>query len=410
MSSYCYRLYAGNGNWITLGTKTTQDLLDIFEKGVSCRYPLTDRLFIDIIPHDVDCNSKNIDMLGLMRADLVYEPLETEPEVQQSMSHYVHSLLNEQGIIDAFPPLKSDGKLPNVDSLPTHRHLSLVPSTINATKRRVRPPSLSEGVVKTLGSTSFSSSVSSSDSPTLESIQPLPALTTSSASFGFSFPRKGKSSNSTCTSGSSSSTSSQKNHVHLQKRAIQKRSSSSHYKKYSDMSITTSVHLETKEEPLYDDRMEEDHHSVNNLDWFSNAPNTTSSLWIPNYPLREEEEDGTPFYHHHPETTKHDDTHPISPADIMHHYHHLAAATKESPMINMAASSGFEVMERNEQKEYNSDPILSPAPWSAKKQMVCMDHWKERSPPVMHCLEYPFHHEERGEEIKSRTANLLSHQ
>jgi hypothetical protein len=131
----CYRLYAGHGNWINLSAKTTQDLLQIFQKGDPCRYQLATGLFIDIIPNDVDCNSKNIDMLGLMRADLVYESQTMESHVQQLMAHYVRTLLDEQGIIDAFPPLRQGEDLPIITSIPTHRHLSLVPSAAGTVRR-----------------------------------------------------------------------------------------------------------------------------------------------------------------------------------------------------------------------------------------------------------------------------------
>lgn len=135
----CYRLYAGHGNWINLDSKTTQELLDIFQKGAPCRYQLSAGLFIDIIPHDVDCNSKNIDMFGLMRADLVYESQAVENHVQQLMSHYIRSLLDDQGIIDAFPPLRSGEDLPIITSVPAHRHLSLVPSAVGAVRRGPKP-------------------------------------------------------------------------------------------------------------------------------------------------------------------------------------------------------------------------------------------------------------------------------
>ncbi|KAG1471265.1 hypothetical protein G6F56_002226 [Rhizopus delemar] len=138
LSNRTYRLYAGHGNWINLGLDTTNELLDIFSKGVPTRYQLAPGLLIDIIPHDVDCNSKNIDMLGLMRADLVYESKE-ENTVQQSMSNYIHSLLDEQGIIDAFPPVKSNENLPVITSLPSHRHLSLVPSSTGIARRGPKP-------------------------------------------------------------------------------------------------------------------------------------------------------------------------------------------------------------------------------------------------------------------------------
>ncbi|KAI8351784.1 hypothetical protein EDC96DRAFT_577507 [Choanephora cucurbitarum] len=131
----CYRLYTGNGNWINLGPKVTQDLLNIFERGEPCRYQLAPGLSIDIIPHDVDCNSKNIDLVGLMRADLVYEPQLTEHQVQQLMSHYVRNLLEEQNIVDVFPPIRSSESLPIVTSIPAHRHLSLVPMVFGSVRR-----------------------------------------------------------------------------------------------------------------------------------------------------------------------------------------------------------------------------------------------------------------------------------
>lgn len=156
-SKSCYRLYAGHGNWINLNHKTTQDLLQIFRAGVPCRYPLAEGLAIDIIPNDVDCNSKNIDMFGLMRADLVYETQADEHNVQQLMSHYIRSLLDEQGIIDAFPPLRTGEDLPIVTSIPTHRHLSMVPSVVGTVRRGPKPNSFK----KSNNSSSSSSSSSS---------------------------------------------------------------------------------------------------------------------------------------------------------------------------------------------------------------------------------------------------------
>ncbi|CEP18315.1 hypothetical protein [Parasitella parasitica] len=156
----CYRLYAGHGNWINLNAKTTQDLLRIFEKGEPCRYQLAAGLFIDIIPNDVDCNSKNIDMVGLMRADLVYEPQMMENHVQQAMSHYVRSLLDEQGIIDAFPPLRQGEDLPIITSIPPHRHLSLVPSVVGTVRRGPKSSAVSNPQRK---SSSSSSSVTVTD-------------------------------------------------------------------------------------------------------------------------------------------------------------------------------------------------------------------------------------------------------
>lgn len=167
----CYRLYAGHGNWINLNAKTTADLLEIFQKGVPCRYQLSPGLAIDIIPHDVDCNSKNIDMFGLMRADLVYETQVAETQVQQLMSHYIRNLLDDQGIIDAFPPLRVGEDLPIITSIPTHRHLSLVPSVVGAVRRGPKPNSLYKNAIASANqedtsmlSSSSATSVSSSPS------------------------------------------------------------------------------------------------------------------------------------------------------------------------------------------------------------------------------------------------------
>lgn len=154
----CYRLYAGHGNWINLSAKTTQDLLQIFREGIPCRYPLSAGLAIDIIPNDVDCNSKNINMFGLMRADLVYENQSDENHVQQLMSHYIRSLLDEQGIIDAFPPPRAGEDLPIVTSIPTHRHLSLVPSVLGAVRRGPKPSSYKKQSATTTTTNSSSSS------------------------------------------------------------------------------------------------------------------------------------------------------------------------------------------------------------------------------------------------------------
>ncbi|KAI8079576.1 uncharacterized protein B0P05DRAFT_571499 [Gilbertella persicaria] len=152
----CYRLYAGHGNWINLGAKTTQDLLQIFGKGEPCRYQLAPGLSIDIIPHDVDCNSKNIDMVGLMRADLVYEPHLMEGHVQQLMSHYVRNLLEKQNIVDVFPPTRPSENLPIITSIPTHRHLSLVPMVMGAARRG--PKAYQPAYARTTPSTSSASS------------------------------------------------------------------------------------------------------------------------------------------------------------------------------------------------------------------------------------------------------------
>ncbi|CAO3658060.1 unnamed protein product [Rhizopus stolonifer] len=139
-SNRSYRLYMGHGD--------------------PARHQLAHGLFIDIIPHDVDFNSENIDMRGLMRADLVYEPTQ-EKSTQQNMSIFVRDLLNEQNIVDAFPPTKQDEELPKITSLPSHRHLSLIPSVSNSTRRKNK-----------LGCTSSSSSVLSK--PKKKSYPPCP--------------------------------------------------------------------------------------------------------------------------------------------------------------------------------------------------------------------------------------------
>ncbi|CAO3611295.1 unnamed protein product [Mucor hiemalis] len=177
-SKSCYRLYAGHGNWINLNHKTTQDLLQIFRAGAPCRYPLAEGLAIDIIPNDVDCNSKNIDMFGLMRADLVYETQADEHNVQQLMSHYIRSLLDEQGIIDAFPPLRTGEDLPIVTSIPTHRHLSMVPSVIGTVRRGPKPNSFK----KSNNSSSSSSSTTQTGGPTVDHSLVSSSISSSSSS------------------------------------------------------------------------------------------------------------------------------------------------------------------------------------------------------------------------------------
>jgi hypothetical protein len=185
----CYRLYAGHGNWINLSAKTTQDLLQVFQKGDPCRYQLAAGLFIDIIPNDVDCNSKNIDMLGLMRADLVYEPQMTENHVQQLMAHYVRNLLDEQGIIDAFPPLRQGEDLPIITSIPMHRHLSLVPSVAGTVRRGPKSSANSVNPMYQSGngnSTMNSSSASSLTGMGDEEQVPLPSSSSSTTTRGSS--------------------------------------------------------------------------------------------------------------------------------------------------------------------------------------------------------------------------------
>lgn len=139
-----YRLYIGNGNWINLDKKTTDELNEIYKAGVPACYELAPGLFIDILPNDVDCNSKNTDLSRLMRVDLHYGPdhppsQQQQEATQQALSKYVKNLLESQGIIDAFPPLKKpDDLLPLVTSLPSHRHLSMVPAATSSNRRASR--------------------------------------------------------------------------------------------------------------------------------------------------------------------------------------------------------------------------------------------------------------------------------
>ncbi|KAJ8654381.1 hypothetical protein O0I10_009949 [Lichtheimia ornata] len=165
-----YRLYIGNSNWVTLPQKTTDDLNAIFQKGEATRYEISPGLYFDILPNDVDCNSKNTDLCRLMRADLSYEQQQQKDDddeeedqecvQQQLLSSFVKKLLESQGTMDAFPPTKkTDEPLPRVLDLSTHRHLSLVPtpplgtygrrpssSTGNATGTKTSSLGLSSGM------------------------------------------------------------------------------------------------------------------------------------------------------------------------------------------------------------------------------------------------------------------------
>ncbi|KAI9491445.1 hypothetical protein BDB00DRAFT_874338 [Zychaea mexicana] len=134
--SRLFRLYIGNGNWVSLTREVTDDLSEIYKNGKATRYELAPGLLLDILPNDVDCNSKNTDLACLMRVDLCYEN-DNEEDTQQLLSKYVKGRLEQQGIIDAFPPTrKSDDQLPIVTSLPTHRHLSMVPMPPTCVNRR----------------------------------------------------------------------------------------------------------------------------------------------------------------------------------------------------------------------------------------------------------------------------------
>lgn len=135
-----FRLYIGNGNWVTLPGPITNDLLDIYERGVAARYHVAPGLAFDIIPNDMDCNSRNASLPKLMRVDLCYEGADDINTVQERLSLWVKHVLEAQGTVDAFPPptinpSSSDRKedngpptLPRVMSLDPHRHLHLVPS------------------------------------------------------------------------------------------------------------------------------------------------------------------------------------------------------------------------------------------------------------------------------------------
>ncbi|KAI9020242.1 hypothetical protein CLU79DRAFT_836287 [Phycomyces nitens] len=144
----CYRLYIGNGNWINLGQDTTRELLAIYEKGVATRFELIPGLAIDILPNDVDCNSKNTDLPMLMRADLVSVDPDSTSSPGKKFSSYIKDLLEKQGIVDVFPPVRLGEDLPLVTSLPSHRHLSMVPAPIGMSRRSNRSSASKDGLAK----------------------------------------------------------------------------------------------------------------------------------------------------------------------------------------------------------------------------------------------------------------------
>ncbi|KAL0087665.1 hypothetical protein J3Q64DRAFT_1832976 [Phycomyces blakesleeanus] len=117
----CYRLYIGNGNWINLGQETTRELLAIYAKGVATRFELVPGLAIDILPNDVDCNSKNTDLPMLMRADLV----SVDPE-------------------SANNPEKSSRATSKIYWKSKELHLSMVPAPIGMSRRSNRPSVVKE--------------------------------------------------------------------------------------------------------------------------------------------------------------------------------------------------------------------------------------------------------------------------
>ncbi|ORX50862.1 hypothetical protein DM01DRAFT_1408858 [Hesseltinella vesiculosa] len=173
-----FRIYLGNSNWVTLDDNTTADLLAISERGTPTRYKLAPGVFLDILPHDVDCNSKTTDLARLMRADLCYDVDDLEAQsttssaasshskasvdpklpVQQALSRYIKQELEKQGIIDAFPPTSHpDNPLPPVTSLLPHRHLALVP-----TPTKLKRPTASHLTLRQTSHTTSPSIASSS--------------------------------------------------------------------------------------------------------------------------------------------------------------------------------------------------------------------------------------------------------
>lgn len=141
----CFRIYLGKSNWVNLSPKVTADLKAIYEQGVPTRYYLAPGLPIDILPNDVDCNSKTTELPSLMRADLCYEEgsppstasgSERQGAAQQTLSRFIKAELESQGIVDAFPPTDSEQDLlPHVFDLAPHRHLGLVPIPPKSSKR-----------------------------------------------------------------------------------------------------------------------------------------------------------------------------------------------------------------------------------------------------------------------------------
>ncbi|KAI9321378.1 hypothetical protein BX666DRAFT_2023518 [Dichotomocladium elegans] len=144
-----FRLYIGNGNWVTLPQHVSDDLQTIYRNGLPVQYTLGPGLSLDILPNDMDCNSRTACLPGLMRVDLCYSNRSDTEVSQQALARYVKQLLESQGTMDAFPPpaamrctkehlaenedIKEEQEtgdiltMPHVLSLPSHRHLSLVP-------------------------------------------------------------------------------------------------------------------------------------------------------------------------------------------------------------------------------------------------------------------------------------------
>ncbi|KAI8075233.1 hypothetical protein BC940DRAFT_287803 [Gongronella butleri] len=214
-----FRIYIGNSNWVTLGEQASADLQAIWARGQPVRYALAPGVYLDILPHDVDCNSKTTDLPCLMRADLCYD-VPDDPEndkfqdnddrndnvpsnssssssigsttsltrsvlkprrmttsssarnddmarqaAQQALSVYVKQELEKQGIVDAFPPSKRrDAALPDVLSLHPHRHLALVPIA-----PKVKPPAASANMANRRNSYNSSKTVATTTNTTRSS-------------------------------------------------------------------------------------------------------------------------------------------------------------------------------------------------------------------------------------------------
>ncbi|ORZ17337.1 hypothetical protein BCR42DRAFT_437396 [Absidia repens] len=191
----CFRIYLGKSNWVNLNPQATSDLKAIYQKGKPTRYKLAPGLFIDILPRDVDCNSKTTELPRLMRADLCYDDddegniaaqikaknatnqdatamssssstlAERQEAVQQNLSRFIKAELEKQGIVDAFPPIDPGQELlPQVSTLAPHRHLGLVPAPHKSKKRTLQRQKQQPSVERRP-----SPSVPSSQSPSLAS-------------------------------------------------------------------------------------------------------------------------------------------------------------------------------------------------------------------------------------------------
>ncbi|KAI9483800.1 MAG: hypothetical protein EXX96DRAFT_632475 [Benjaminiella poitrasii] len=378
----CYRLYAGHGNWINLTEQTTQDLLQVFQRGEPCRYTLAAGLYIDIIPNDVDCNSKNIDMVGLMRADLVYEPQSSEHEVQQQMSHYVRSLLDDQGIIDAFPPLRQGEDLPIVTSLPTHRHLSLVPSMTGTVRRGPKP---NNSHLQRQGDSDRHSSTSSSATS---------SVTNEDEHLHFS-------SSSTTTQGSSTT---------ARKRAGLRRNQNSKRGRqaYSESSSPVKRQQQQQQQQQTNISALEPHNSSNTASYslshvplvpFGEEENASfglpfqqrdNSIWLPSYHLASRPASQASKNPHHFEFGMEDLYHGLqqrqSPIDILHEYNSYDATTgsfgehglySDEPLMEQQQRTSFESHGFEDHKTSASTSIESYVPASPIPSSN-NNHWIEQ--------------------------------